>query len=201
MKRTVWIVLGGVLLVAVLAGAAFMAMRLLNVKTAGTTGLLPLAGPLGGAGGGKGPVMQSIRINMEPAPELPQQAPDFGGQVTGIQDNSIFVAPMNKGGVVYSSGQDGGEKIMQAPTPSGPSTEVVIAKETMIYRDVSMEDIPKPSANSGSQEVKVQQKVEPATLAEVSTDSFVQVWGQKRGERLVADVVVIFGPAVLIKKK
>ena len=115
--------------------------------------------------------------------------------MTGIQDNSIFVAPMNKGGVVYSSGQDGGERIMQAPTPSGPSTEVVIAKETKIYRDVSLEDIPKPSANSGSGEVKVQQKVEPATLAEVSTNiQHVQVWGQKRGERLVADVVLIFRP-------
>jgi hypothetical protein len=197
MKRTVWIALGGVLLVAVLAGAAFMAMRLLNVRTAGTNGLLPF----GGIGGGKGPMMQSIRINMERAPELPEQEADFAGQVTGIQDNSIFVAPMNKGGVTYSSGQGDGERIVQAPTPSGPSTEVVITKETKVYRDVSMKDIPKPSANSGSQEVKIQQKVEPATLAEATTDSFVQVWGQKRGERLIADVVVIMGPAVMIKKR
>ena len=50
-------------------------MRLLNAKIAGTTGLSPLAGPLGGAGGGNGPVMQSIKINMERAPELPSRSP------------------------------------------------------------------------------------------------------------------------------
>jgi len=200
MKRTIWIVLGGVALIAVLAGAAFLGMRLLNAGTPGGNGL-SIGGPLMGKGGGMGgPDKMAIRIDLERAPELPEQQADFSGQVTDMRDNSIFVAPMDKSGVFISrGGQGAGQSLSAMPTPSGPSTEVVITKETRIYRDISFENIPKPSANSGAQEVKVQQKVEPAALADVSTDSSVQIWGQKRGERLVADFILIFGP-VMIKK-
>ncbi len=211
MKKTILFGIGGMLLLALLAGAAFMGMRLINARAssqglpgAGGGGMLQLSGK-GGPGGGK----MSIQIQITPAAELPRSSPDFVGQVSSIQGNSIYVVQMNQfsGGPSTSSsgGQSdsgGGSTTSDGvPTQSanGPTIEVVVTKETVIYRDQTMEDVPKPSG-SGSQSIGMQQKVELADISQVVQDYMVQVWGQKRGDRLIADVIVVMGPAVIMFK-
>ncbi len=210
MKKKILFGIGGLLLLALLAGAAFMGMRLVNARAsseglpgAGGGGMLQMAGK-GGPGGGK----VSIQIQITPAPELPQSSPDFVGEVKSIQGNSIYVAQMNKfsgGPSTSSSGQsesgDGPTTSDGVPTQSanGPTIEVVVTKETVIYRDQTMEDVPKPSG-SGSQSIGMQQKVELSDISQIAQDYMVQVWGQKRGDRLVADVIVVMGPAVITIK-
>ena len=188
-KRTILIVAGAIAVVALLAGGAFMGMRQLNVRTqfgGGGPGLSMVTG-----GGGKGAV--SVMIKQVPAPELPKQATDLRGMVTSVKDNSIYVSPMDKIQVAVINGVQ-----QQMSTPTGPSTEVVVGKDTKIWRDVTMESMPKPptgAGNSGSP-VQVQQKVEPAEISAITPNSFVQVWGQRRGDRLNADTIVVMGIGV-----
>ncbi len=209
MKKKIVIGIGAILGVALVAGAVFMAVRLLNTKASANGPGMPLAG-LGGAGSGK----VSIQIQMTPAPELPSARADLTGQVTSIQDNSIFVAEMTKssaggGNVVIvgkgvsegGSSNDSGPSTdngsqAAAPTPSGPVTEVVVSQNTTIYRDTTMNSIPRPQSGS-SANVGVQQVLEPADISSISDSSMVQVWGQKRGDRLIADTIVVMGMAVI----
>ena len=206
MKKKILIGIGAVLGVALLAGAVFMAVRLLNTKTSANGSGLPLAG-LGGPGGGK----TSFQIQVTPAPELPSAHADLIGQVTTIQDNSVFVAEMSKssgggGNVVIvgkavqsgsgSSNDSGPSTNSEAPTPSGPVTEVVVSQSTVIYRDTTMNNVPKPQAGT-STSMGVQQTVELADILSISDSSMVQVWGQKRGDRLIADTIVVMGTAII----
>lgn len=206
MKKRILIGIGAVLAVALLAGAAFMAMRLLNTKAADGTGSL-LAG-LGSPGGGSNSV--AIEIHMTPAPEVPTTRADIVGQVVNIKDNSLFVSDMAKGGgiegqtvVIEGKAVSGGGPSTSdngpTATPSGPVTEVVVSKETLIYRDTSMENVPKPSG-SGTTTMSIQQKVVPADITQITPNSLVQVWGQKRGDRLIADTIVVMGMAVIEMK-
>jgi hypothetical protein len=197
-KNIFWII-GAVLIIAVLAGGAFMAMRLLNAKTPDTAG-----GDLGGGGslglhvtGGSVPGAapsggKSVSIKMIPSKDLPQQKADISGMVVKTQDNSLFVGEMTSMMVSSING-----KISTSPTPAGPYMEVVVSKETKIYRDVTMNSLPDPSKVSGNS-FEVEQKLDAGALSDVvAGNSNIQVWGQKRGDRLIADIVVVQGIGVI----
>jgi len=207
-KKKIFIGIGAVLAVALLAGAAFMAVRLINSNGANGNNSL-----LAGLGAG-GPGGVSFSIQITPAPELPNAKADLSGQVTSVQNNSVFVAPFEggKGGganvVIVGKAISGGSSSSDSgpstnidtggssPTPSGPTTEVVITKDTKIYRDASMDSVPKPQPGSGDVNMGIQQVLDPVDISQIVTDSMVQVWGQKRGDRLIADTIVVMGVAV-----
>jgi hypothetical protein len=209
MKKKILIGIGGLLAVALLAGAAFMAVRLLNSKTADGPGGL-LAG-LGLPGGGTASF--AMKIEMTPAPELPTTRADVVGQVANIKDNSIFVSEFAKGrggeggtmvivgktisgGTGASTDSSGPSSVDSGPTPTpGPLTEVVVSKETRIYRDTSMDNVPKPTG--GDTNLSIQQVVEPVDISQIAQDYMVQVWGQKRGDRLIAGTILVMGAAVI----
>jgi hypothetical protein len=207
MKKRVIIGIGAVLVVALLAGAAFMAARLLGAaQPGGTNG--PILSGLGNPAG-KGSFSMSIQIT--PAPEIPTGKADLVGQVASVKDNSIFVTEFSKNGdgqgisisigsSATGGGGDGPSTSDGGPsataTPSGPATEVVVSKDTVIYRDTTMDSVPKPSG-SGSTSLTMTQKVEPADISQIAANYMVQVWGQKRGDRLIADTIVVMGAAVI----
>ncbi len=175
MKKKFLIGIGAVFGVALLAAAVFLAVRLLNAKaSAGGPGMPPA-----GAGGPGGTVFM---LKLTPAPELPLVHADLGGVVTRIQDNSLFVTETT-------------HQSTDAP-PSGPVTEVVVSQKTTIYRDTTLDSVPAPQPGTTTN-LGVQQVVEPAVVSSISTDSFVQVWGQKRGDRLNADVILVQGTEVV----
>lgn len=68
----------------------------------------------------------------------------------------------------------------------GPQVEVVVTHDTLIYKDVT--DMPAPK--SGSDVQVLAQVVEPGSLDDLNENSIVTMWGQKQGDRTIADVIV-----------
>jgi hypothetical protein len=192
MQNKKLLILLGVILLLV-GGAAFLGGRLLN----GNLGSLGMGMPLGNSG------MVSISVQMTPAPELPTTRATLIGSYVERKDNSIIVAsaPMEagKGGVVLSinnsDGGDEGEPSTSGNAPDGPKVEVVISKETTIYLEDTNLGAPEP----GETNKVVQQTVKGASLDDLTSQSFVSVWGRKSGDRVIADVVLISNP-VMYKK-
>jgi hypothetical protein len=181
------IVGGGVLLVALLAGAAFVGAQMW-----GSAGKAEASGGSGGrvielvADVGNGPV--SLRIRIEPAPELPDRPAAAAGVFARRQDNSIFVGT---GDIELDVDVDGatGERRVQLGH-SGPEIEVVITRDTIVYRDETEMPTAKPEALK-SGETTIQQVIRQVdSLVEAGQNTELQVWGEKRGDRVIAQVVV-----------
>ena len=183
-RRWLWVVLG-VLLVAVLAAAAFLGGRYLQ-KGALTEGggggpSLSIAGGPGGA--------RTFRMgDMIPAEELPKTDPEVRGIFVSRQDNSLFVGT---GQVTIMAQVDENGNTDSGSSYDGPKVEVVTTGDTQIYRDDTLKDL--KELPSGEQ---VQQKVVPGSLDEVGENSAIQAWGKKVGDRLIADVLVYSQPQV-----
>ncbi len=201
MKSRILIIIACVLLVALLAGAAFMGMRLLNARAnQNDNGKMISAGP-GGAPGGQ------VSISIQPSSELPSTKPDFIGQVQSVTGNSIMAQQQSKGIIIQSGSAVKGDGSSSGPVVSsssdnnstGITLEVVATKETKIYRDTTMETNPKPNPSSGSGNFVMQQTLELADMTQVQNGYRIQVWGQKRGDRLIADVIVVMGALVIQK--
>jgi hypothetical protein len=158
--------------IVVLAGAVYLAMIY----------IFPNINASGGHSGG-------VSIRQIPAPGLPVQEADLQGVVSSVVDNSIFVAPVKS---IQVSPLNGGKQ----PTPAGPYSEVLISKGTKIWLDVTDNDAARPAAGSSGASLEVQQKLESSDIAAIANGSnvFVEVWGQKRGDRLNADVIVVSHP-------
>lgn len=180
-KKT--IILLGVIVVLV-GAAAFLGGRLLN----GTVNPLSLGLPIGG--GDK----MSISIEITPAPELPTRKSDVTGLFAERKDNSIFVSAVSMdaggGGVVVSTDGDG-EQHVSGPQANGPKKEVVVTNDTTIYRENTDPGEPKPGQNIG-----VQQTVTKGSLDDLTSQSFVTVWGRKSGDRIIAETVLISNPVI-----
>jgi hypothetical protein len=137
----------------------------------------------GGPGGG-----QQIMMKAVAAKELPDAKPDVAGLFASRKDNSIFVtqgdhfmAMVNKDGSVSTQTDGNGQQI-----------EIVVTTDTTIYKDVTQP----PDVKSVPTDGKVQQQVAPGSLDEISTNSFVSAWGDKRGDRLIAKVLVYSQPVM-----
>ena len=77
------------------------------------------------------------------------------------------------------------------PRTDGPQLEIVIGPDTVLYRDVTDFQADAPTESG---ERVVQQIVRPADLADaIEPQMEMSVWGERRGDRVIADVVV-FGP-------
>ena len=170
--------------VVLLAAAAFVGGRLLNNKNAagGGPGSLQFAGA-GGPGAG-----QAFALEIMPASELPDAPPDATGLFSRAEDNSVFVQAGN--GDFSVSVSDDGTVNMQS-SGSGEETEIVITAETKVYREIIEQPSDPSAAQTGG---KVQQKVELSTIDQLGQNSFMSAWGQRRGDRLVADVLLFSTP-------
>jgi hypothetical protein len=188
MKRSALIAGGIAVLALLLASAAFLGARMLS--SPGST-----AADAGGGGGrvmeiavddGSGPV--SLRIRIEPAPELPHRPAEAGGVFVRRQDNRFFVGT---GDIELDVEVDGntGERAVSL-SHSGPEIEVVVTRDTIIYQDET-EISPGAPGSRKSGEMTIQQVIRPAdSLEEMGENSELQVWGERRGDRVVAEVLV-----------
>lgn len=196
MKRNTRIILAvGVVaviaLAAILAAGAYTAIRLLADEGATT------------AGAGEGRVMQSVidngsgpvsvRTNFLPAPELPDEPSAASGVVVSRQDNSVMLGTGNIDVAVevQVDPNTGQESRSVVPRTDGPQVEVVIGPDTALYRDMTDFQAGMPT-ESGERDL--QQVVRPADSADaIEPQMEMQVWGERRGDRIIATVVV-FGP-------
>ena len=176
-------------LILLVGAAAFMGGRLLNQRV-GPTGL---GRPLGGGG-----EMMSIAIQITPAPELPTTQPELIGSFVERKDKTIVIQTVSmgagKGGMVLQSSSGGdGEVVSGSPSENnGPKVEVVISAETTIYIETT--DMG-GSSTSGETQV-LQQTVEEGSLDDLTSQSFVTVWGRKSGDRVIAETVFISNPVM-----
>jgi len=182
-NKRMFIILG--IIVVLVGAAAFIGGRMLN----GNVGPLGLGMPLGGKG------MVSISVEITPAPELPITEPTTLGLFAERKDNSIFLSQISmkgggKGVVVQSGG--GGSASSSGPDTSGPKVEVVTTSETTIY----LETTKFPGPPSSGESVVLQQTVAEATLDDLTSQSFVTVWGRKSGDRIIAETLFISNPVM-----
>ncbi len=189
MKKTILIIAGVVVLVVLLAGAAFVGARLLSGQG------LPVQASAGGlqmmtSQGGK--VNQQVKLDIQPAKELPQTPADAKGLFDHRQDNSIFVGT---GNVRMMAQKDQSGNVTTSATHDGPVVEVVVTPQTAVYRDVTMNQF-----NGQPPSGKTQQVVEPGAADEIGQNSTLTVWGKKTGDRIIADVLVYSPPPVMMKR-
>ena len=185
MKRTILIVGGVAVLIALLAGAAFVAGRMWSTEAplddalAGAPLMVP---PEGGAVG------DTIMVELESSGELPQRPPDSMGVFSRREDNRIFVSSSGQGVMIMV---DSGA----VSDPNAREVEVVVTSETTVYEDVTEESFGGglPSGET------VQQELEPGLVEEIGESSIVMAWGEKRGDRLVAEILVYTGPPVIVR--
>ena len=185
-NKKIFVILG--VLIVFVGVAAFIAGRMLN----GKVGPLGLGMPIGG-----GDVM-SISVQVTPAPELPTTEPETRGLFVERKDNSIFVSviSMDAGGkgVVLQVDRGGGgdeEPSLSGPKADGPKKEVVVTSETTIYLENTDLGEPKPRENK-----VIQQTVTEGSLDDLTSQSFVTVWGRKSGDRIIAEVLFISNPVI-----
>lgn len=182
MKRSVLIVGGVVGLVLLLAGAAFMAGRLVSEGSQGGKTVSGAKVVFSDGGG------TSVEARFERAKELPDESADVMGFFARREDNSIFVNETTGGGFMISIDEDG-----STSTNAGEKeTEVVVTNETLVYVDVTAE-----SFDESFEGDTVQQKLKPGTVEEIDEYSIVMAWGDKRGERVVARLLVYTKPPVI----
>lgn len=173
------------ILVVIVGAAAFIGGRMLN----GNFGPLGLRMPM------RGGDMISVSIQVTPAPELPTTEPVARGLFVERQDNAIIIGELSMAaggkGVVVQSGGGGGEVSISGPEPDGPQKEVVITSDTIIYLENT--DFPEPKPG---EEVILQQSVTEGSLDDLTTQSFVTVWGRQSGDRIIAEVLFISNPVI-----
>jgi hypothetical protein len=188
-KRKKGLIIAGVVAgVVVIAAAAFIGGRLFNQRFS-PIGLMPL----GGEGG-----TVSMAIQFNPAPELPTNAPEVTGSFAERQDNTIFIQTFSMdsgsgGGVVMMSSSDTGEgSSVYTSGNEGPTVEVVVTNDTVIYADITPMNL-----NPGDESVEVQQVVGPGNLDDLTTQTMVTVWGRKVGDRVIAEVIAYSNPVMI----
>ncbi|MBN1658323.1 MAG: hypothetical protein JXA93_07985 [Anaerolineae bacterium] len=179
MKRVVLIAASSVALVLVLAAGAFVGGRLLGAAAEGEEGRTVRVGTGNG---------QSVEAEWVRAEEYPDVEPDVAGAFARRYDNSLFVDE-TKGGFVLARNDDGSFSVTNA---TGKIHEVVVTRDTSLYVDLTFTKI-----DAALSDGKLYQELRPGSIEEVGELSFVRAWGEKRGDRLIASVVVYTRPPVL----
>ena len=148
----------------------------------------PLAQILGSRSGGPVTVKRIFsKDNIIPAKELPALQADVNGVFISRTGSTITIGT----GVTtlgMTSSESGG--ITPEATFNGPTYEVVITKDTIIYKDTTNFD------NGASTSSKIQQTVAPGSLDDLNSISDISVWGKKTGDRYVADTVLYLSPLI-----
>jgi hypothetical protein len=185
MKRSILITGGVLALVLLLASATFVGARMLgdsdeaDAQDGGAGKVIELT-----TNNGSGPT--SLRLKIEPAPELPDEPAEVRGVFVRQQDNSIFVGT---GEIRLGVTLDETGKSSVSLDHSGPEIEVIINRDTVMYCDETDMSVISPGSGQGGEHT-IQQEVKAVdSLDEVSDNAEVEVWGERRGDRVVAQVL------------
>lgn len=181
-KKKTWVGIAILAAVLLLAGAAFLGARLLSQPQAANNSNGDSGGMMKKMGGGPG--SEEVTIERQPAEELPDREPDILGEVSELKDNSLMVTPV--GNITVSVNQDG--ETNKDVQYVGAETEVVVTQETKIYLDVTNDSMP---IEKPAESMVIEQKLEAADLSQVGEGGIVMVWGYKRGDRLIAETIVL----------
>ena len=200
MKNAKWLLIGIGLLILLASGAYFGAQALVAQGEGGETADLNpninagLSGlnleqseddPIDIGSGQR----QKMEIEVNPAAELPESEADAYGFVLQREDDKFLIGTgMPK---MELQKNDDGTMNMVVTGTEGPSYEVVVTRDTQLFMDVSDMTALINGEGGGS----IQREVKTLdSLDDINQDTQLQVWGTKRGERIVADVLVVIQP-------
>ncbi|MCA9963455.1 MAG: hypothetical protein KC423_04400 [Anaerolineales bacterium] len=183
MNRNMWFVIGGIVVVLLLAAGGLTAVRLLSTQAQAEkdygSGVQVFEDVMDDGSGN--PV--SVRTVVQPAAELPDESAVGGGVITRNGDSSVFIGT---GSTSVNVVVENGEPTVTTDF-SGPELEAVLTRDTLFYQDET--DLTLDFSQSGERVVqqKVREVERPLTFPEGGS---ITVWGEKRGDRIVATVVV-----------
>ena len=120
---------------------------------------------------------------------LPQTEPDVTGLFAERKDNSVFVTESSR----FTVHPDKNGAVNVQADDNGQTLEVVVTSETIVYINVAQ--APEPDAVPA--DGKVQQKVAPGSLDDLNKNSIISAWGDRRGNRLFATVLLYSEPGML----
>jgi hypothetical protein len=171
MKRSIVISIGLASLL-LLAGTAFVGGRLLSHP--GPPGDHPdvFVSRSGGA-----VTASSLMLEQEPAAEMPATPADVAGLFVRREDNRLFVGTGSMSGVKVGDRWE--------LHHDGPVLEVLATHATLIYRDDTLQQLGGDPPSG-----PIRQVLKPGSLDELGATSTVLAWGEKRGDRLFATVLV-----------
>jgi len=179
---------GGVFIILVLAGAAYLAGSYMNRNANNPNGTG--SGVVLSQGGG--PVIQKKITHLTqvtPAPELPAIQPDVRGVFLSRSGNTFTIG---SGGVqIGVQANSAGQSSTPQVNFDGPTYEVVLTQNTVIYKDTT-------SIEPG-QTGPIQQTVAPGSPDDFNRLTLISVWGKKTGDRFIADVIVYMEPPTQVK--
>ena len=124
-----------------------------------------------------GSLMEDQVSHATPAPEIPRTAPEVSGLLVERKDNTVILQSVS---FDAGSGWALGDSNEPMDTTSGPKVEVVVTGETLIYKDVTQ--LPTPV---NGEIHNVQQPAEEGTLDDLNSQTFINVWGRRSGDRIV----------------
>ena len=138
---------------------------------------------------GNGPVASTIEIL--PSPDLPGTESETSGVFLRRVDNSVFVGTGSiELNVQIEQAADGSIVPSVSLSSNGPEVEVVITRDTVLYQDVT--EIPGQGGVPGKAgDTTVTQQVKLIdSLDDLNGNAELQVWGTRRADRVVADILV-----------
>jgi hypothetical protein len=185
MKRWSWLIGGGVL-IGLLAVGVFTTVRLLSAQKNGSdseSGLIVYEDVFDDGSGS--PV--TVRTIIEPSANLPDRPAEASGIFLRQEDNSYFVGT---GSTSVNVSVINGERSV-AVDHSGPEIEVVTHRDTLFYRDITQVDYQASESVERRYQQQLRLEERPAELPQGGN---LAAGGEKRGDRVVADMIV-FGEA------
>lgn len=171
MKRSIlW---GGValLVLVLLAGAVVTAVRLLASQENPAANIVEEQITDEGAA-------LTFANRVIPAAELPEREADAWGIFIRRQDNALIIGT----GPIHEKVDMNDPERPIVVDHEGPEIEIVISRDTLIYRDDTI------TAGITGPVPQVIQQMD--SLEEVGDLTGISAWGSRRGDRLVADVLV-----------
>ena len=189
MNRSLLLISCALVAVLLLAGAAYVGGRMLTrakqANQPSSSGKMVTISD----GGGEASTTMREAPQVEPAKELPPTQSDAFGIFLRREERGVFIGT---GTVTLTARENPSGNVGVTMSHDGPVVEIVTTSATLIYRDVtSWPDNPTPGE-------KIQQVVEPGTLDDLEQNMGVTVWGQRRGDRIVARVLVYRLPRVKV---
>ena len=181
-RKVLTILLIGVMVIVVAVGV-FTAVQLITAQANGEAdvpaGAMVLEDVMDDGSGN--PV--TVKTVILPAEALPERQPEVGGVLVKQEDNSYFVGI---GSVSVSINIVNGEESV-AVDHSGPEIEVVAGRDTQFYRDITKVSF---TASESKEQTLQQEIVAVAQPESISSGANFQVWGEMRGDRVTADIIV-----------
>ena len=165
-----------IVLVVVPAGAAYLAGRLLTRSVAPSEANTMTMGSDGQTR------HQIVDVDTKRAEELPDRPPDVTGLMIRTENNSIYIGVGPRRDFGFSATGSGEYDAADLDA----IIEVVVTRNTELHKDVTGIQ----ALGSGQELEMIQQKVAPLTPDELSGQGLIMAWGERRGDRLIADAVL-----------